>query len=191
MQAHAGMAMTRRAFMALCVALCSGLGIAATAAISQHIRNEIPHAQLSGSGSFTWFGLKIYEASLWTGEGGYQPQALSNAKFALDLQYARDLNGSRIADASLQQIVKLAIGTPAQQQAWHARMKEIFPDVQDGTHITGIYLPGQGARFYLNGALLGEVLDADFAHAFFAIWLDPRTSAPRLRDALLTGAGKR
>jgi hypothetical protein len=70
-------------------------------------------------------------------------------------------------------------------------MKAIFPDVKEGEHITGVYLPNQGARFYLNGNLLGEVRDPDFAHAFFAIWLDPRTSDKKLRSALLADAGQK
>jgi Chalcone isomerase-like len=40
-------------------------------------------------------------------------------------------------------------------------------------------------RFYLDGKLLGEIADVEFAQAFFAIWLDPRTSASNLRKQLL------
>jgi hypothetical protein len=46
-------------------------------------------------------------------------------------------------------------------------------------------VPGFGARFWRNGAPLGEVADPAFSRAFFSIWLDPRTSAPELRAALL------
>jgi hypothetical protein len=31
----------------------------------------------------------------------------------------------------------------------------------------------------------GEIAEPEFARLFFAIWLDPRTSAPDLRAALL------
>jgi hypothetical protein len=60
----------------------------------------------------------------------------------------------------------------------------VFPDVQSGDRITGLYLPGQGARFYFGERLLGEVNDAEFARAFFAIWLDPRTRAPALLESM-------
>jgi hypothetical protein len=40
----------------------------------------------------------------------------------------------------------------------------------------------------LNGDPLGEIADPAFGPAFFAIWLHPETSAPKLRSALL---GKR
>jgi hypothetical protein len=65
-------------------------------------------------------------------------------------------------------------------------MEALFPDVHEGTRISGIHLPGQGARFYLNGNPLGEIPDSEFARAFFAIWLDPRTSASSLRNSLLS-----
>jgi hypothetical protein len=56
-------------------------------------------------------------------------------------------------------------------------MKGIFPDVKEGSRITGIHIPNEAARFYLNGKLLGEIRDPEFAHSFFAIWLDKKTSA--------------
>ncbi|HSQ73412.1 MAG TPA: chalcone isomerase family protein, partial [Rubrivivax sp.] len=68
---------------------------------------------------------------------------------------------------------------------WLAEMTRIFPDVNAGDRITGFHRPGTGARFFVNGRLRGEVLDADFARLFFGIWLSPRTSEPALREALL------
>jgi hypothetical protein len=53
-----------------------------------------------------------------------------------------------------------------------------------GDAITGHYLP-ESAHFAFNGRALGAIDDAQFAHSFFAIWLDARTSAPDLRAALL------
>jgi hypothetical protein len=64
-------------------------------------------------------------------------------------------------------------------------MRALFPDVAAGDSLSGLYLPGRGARFFHNGEPLGEIDDAQFARAFFSIWLDPRTSAPDLRAALL------
>jgi hypothetical protein len=70
-------------------------------------------------------------------------------------------------------------------------MEQLFPDVAEGTHISGVYLPGRGASFYRDGKPLGEIADRNFAKAFFGIWLDPRTSAPELRAALLRNVAKR
>jgi hypothetical protein len=58
-------------------------------------------------------------------------------------------------------------------------------DVREGDQLTGVYLPGHGARFYIGGQLLADVEDASFARAFFSIWLDPRTRDADLRAHLL------
>ncbi|MBR7779137.1 chalcone isomerase family protein [Undibacterium rugosum] len=151
-----------------------------------HIQQELGKARLSGSGGYRWFGLAIYQASLWTGPEGWRPDL---KRYALDLRYARSLVGKKIAQASLDEMEKLQVGTPEKRQQWLATMQQIFPDVKEGTHITGIYDGASGARFYLDGKLLAEVRDADFAQAFFAIWLHPNTSAPALRKQLLAGSG--
>ena len=46
-------------------------------------------------------------------------------------------------------------------------------------------VPGTATRIFVNGTLRGEVRDAEFTRLFFGIWLSPRTSEPRLREALL------
>ncbi len=153
-----------------------------------HIRLEIPRARLAGQDTFRWFGLSVYTAQLWVGPQGYRAQAPQATGFALDLRYARSLYGKRIAESSIDEIRKLGLGTPDQHQSWLEKMIRLFPDVREGNRITGVHLPGTGARFYLDGRVLGDIPDTDFAVAFFAIWLDPKTSAPSLRAALLAKA---
>jgi hypothetical protein len=159
----------------------------ASAAAPAHIAEHLSAARLAGAGPFTWFGLRIYDAELWVGEKGYQ----AGAPFVLELRYARKLDGAKIAQASADEMEKLGAGTSAQRSAWLARMKEIFPDVKEGARISGVFLPGAGARFYLDGKPLASVPDPEFARAFFAIWLDPATSAKALRAALLKEAAPR
>ena len=69
-------------------------------------------------------------------------------------------------------------------QRWEERMRQVFPDVKPGDHLLGIH-GGDGIDFYQENRLIGQIDGADFADAFFAIWLDERTSAPELRAALL------
>lgn len=159
--------------------------VALPSGIPGPVRLAIPDARLAGEGEFRWFGLKIYHAKLWVGKQGFRPDRPNGAMFALDLHYARALYGARIAQSSIDEMQKLGAGNPDQHRAWLAAMEKIFPDVQDGNRITGVHLPDTGAIFYLDGAPLGEVRDPEFGRAFFAIWLDPRTSAPDLRRALL------
>ena len=55
----------------------------------------------------------------------------------------------------------------------------------DGDRMTGVNVPGVGARFFHNGTPVGEVAEPAFAQAFFGIWLDPKTSRPDFRKQLL------
>ncbi len=169
---------------AMLLLLCAiGSAWAAPAYIEQNLNQP----RLAGKGLYTWFGLRIYEAELWVGEQGYAP----GAPFVLELRYARKLDGAKIAAASADEMAKLGAGTPAQRTAWLARMKEIFPDVNEGTRISGASLASGGVQFYLDGKALAKVADPEFARAFFAIWLDPKTSAASLRTALLKDAAPR
>lgn len=171
------------ASMAMLLAMAGALAAPAPAPVD----SVLAGARLAGQGMYTYFGLKIYEAELWVGEQGYR----AGAPFVLDLRYARKLDGAKIAAASADEMDKLGAGTPAQRKAWLARMTEIFPDVREGSRISGVYLPASGTTFYLDGRMLASVPDPDFARAFFAIWLDPKTSAPKLRTALLRDAAPR
>ncbi|MCA1937667.1 MAG: chalcone isomerase family protein [Dechloromonas sp.] len=130
-----------------------------------------------GQGSFRRFGFHVYDATLWTGEVPDGPP------LALRLDYRRKLSGQAIADASTTEMRRL-VGDVAQLAAWDQAMRRIFPDVRDGDHLLGVWRD-DGAYFYQNDALIGAVRDPAFARAFFGIWLDPRSSAPALRAALL------
>lgn len=169
--------------MVLLGSLLPQAGLAQTAPAS--IRASLPDARLAGSGTFRWFGLKIYDAQLWVGKDGVSAESLNSTPYVLDLRYARHLVGQKIAEASIDEISKLGIGTAAQRKAWLANMTALFPDVEKDSRLTGVYSPGQPSRFYLNDIPLGVIADPEFGPAFFGIWLHPKTSEPALRRALL------
>ncbi len=130
-----------------------------------------------GSGQYRRFGFLIYEATLWAGSDPLQPP------MALRLDYRRSIAGADIAEASAAEMRRLGVDT-ASLARWRPLMENLFPDVKPGDHILGLHGPA-GASFVYNGRALGAIEEADFARSFFAIWLDPRSSAPQLRAALL------
>ncbi len=131
-----------------------------------------------GSGEFRRFGFLVYAASLWAGEDPLRPP------LALQLTYKRNIAGAAIAEASVKEIRQLGLADEATLARCGTLMAGLFPDVRPGDAIIGEYRAG-GASFHFNGRLLGRIEEAAFARAFFAIWLDARTSAPDLRAALL------
>ena len=145
---------------------------------------DMPQARLQGSGRLRFLGLRIYDARLWSGPTPVGAEWAA-VPLALELEYARGLAGTQIAERSLVEMRRQAEPTPETAARWLAAMKAVFPDVREGDRITGVNVPGLGARFFHNGRLRGEVLDPDFARQFFGIWLSPRSSEPALRAALL------
>jgi len=150
-------------------------------------RDDMPQARLQGQAGLRWFGLKIYDAALWSATTPFDPEQ----RFALELTYQRSISRTRIVQASVDEIRRLFGDRydDARLKRWEADMERLFIDVHEGDQLTGVYLPGAGCRFYSRTQLLGEVRDPEFARAFFAIWLDPRTKDTQLRNRLL-GAEK-
>lgn len=150
-------------------------------------REVLPAAQLLGSGEMRIFGFAIYDAELWSAATAPADAAAMRAPFALQLSYRRSITRDDLVDASLKEIRRLASRAPdaAQMRRWQREMQQAFVDVQAGDRITGVFLPGEGARFYVGGELHHVIKDQAFARAFFSIWLDPRTRNPELRAQLL------
>lgn len=142
--------------------------------------------QVQGSGEMRWFGFAIYDAKLW--RSGEQWQG--DAPYALELTYRRDISAAQLVKTSIDEIVRLGERDEQRLSRWRTALEKVFPSVRDGDTIIGVYDPGRGARFYYNGKPSGRIDDAELAAAFFAIWLDPRTRAPELRQRLLAVGDK-
>ena len=155
-----------------------------TAAAPAELAAELPGARLLGRGTLRFLGLRIYDARLWVGAAPLGADWAAASK-ALELQYSRSLDGAQIAERSLTEMRRQGDIDSPKAARWLAAMKQVFPDVKEGDRITGLNLPGMGARFFVNGQLKGDVREPEFARFFFGIWLSPKTSEPTLRDALL------
>jgi hypothetical protein len=152
-----------------------------TVELPQSVRDAMPELRLRGDGRLRWFGLHVYDISLWSTGG----QINFQRPFVLAIRYARDFEGRRIALRSVEEIKQLGYGAPDQLETWRQAMERVFPDVKAGQRLTGVYRPGAGVDFYYGELARGTIADVEFAHAFFSIWLDPRTREPSLRERLL------
>lgn len=180
--------LSRRALM-VCVA-AAGLGSPAIA--QEPAGNRAPAVLLpygadwlpKGSGPLKFFGFKAYDATLWLPGASGGTFSFGRA-FALDILYNTSVKASDINNTSLIEMSRISAATAEQVQAWAAFMASMFVDVKSGDRLIGVHVPGAGARFFLNGKLIGETPDSGFSEAFFKIWLDPKARKPELRAALL------
>lgn len=138
-----------------------------------------------GQAEMRWLGLRIYRAELWADTAQWQVSApFDSGPFALQIRYALPVSRDQLVSTSIDEIRRLR---PTEQRLndWENAMRRVFVDVKSGDEITGVYFPGAGARFYQGVRILGDINDPQFARAFFAIWLDPRTREPDIRRKLL------
>lgn len=146
-------------------------------------QESLPGAQVVGAGDLRVFGFRVYTARLLSADtplNRHQP-------FALELTYHRTISRDDLVQASIDEIKRTSDASINDEQlaAWREQMTLAFVDVREGMTITGVYIPGREARFYVGEKLQHVVQDPQFAKAFFNIWLSPKTRNPQLREQLL------
>lgn len=166
--------------LSVAIALLMGGPVGAQPALSATLQDQTH----TGSARLRYWGFDVYDARLHVAKD-FDIQRFEAQRFGLELSYLRSFKGADIAERSIEEMKGLARLDPAQAERWQSAMRALFPDVQRGDRLTGVHVPGSGARFYFNGQWLGEVADDAFSRVFFGIWLSPRTSQPRLREALI------
>jgi hypothetical protein len=149
-------------------------------------RNQ-PGFELAGRATFSVWGLDIYDATLWIAPG-FSVAQYANHEFALELAYLRELDSTVIVKRSITEMRRQEMTDDGKLGAWEKSLRAVIPDVKRGDRITGWLKPGVGVMFFLNDHPLGEIHDPELAGRFFAIWLSPTTSVPKLRQALLASA---
>jgi hypothetical protein len=145
------------------------------------IEAEIPNAQMVATGRLTVFLFDVYDASLYTVNGKRQVVP----PYALKLAYLRDIKGEKIADQSTEEIRNQKQVDEVTLADWHSQMRNIFPNVKKGDHITGIYKSPSECAFYKNDSPIGQINNKQFCTAFFNIWFGENTSQPALRNQLI------
>lgn len=151
------------------------------------IQAELPNARWSGSSRMRFFGFDIYDATLWVAPG-FNPQTFHQHGLALSLTYLRAFKGRDIAQRSVQEMRRQGALETTLESRWLTAMQTAFPDIQAGERLTGLHLPGSGARFWHQGQARAQVTDPEFSRRFFGIWLAESTSDTKLRSALLQRA---
>ena len=134
-----------------------------------------------GSGTMSWALWDAYTATLYTKSEHYVP----SEEFAINLDYKMEIDGTDIAQRSIDEMNKIEKLPEEKSKTWFKQMDDMFPDVDEKTSITGVSIPNYGAVFYTNGKKIGEIKDVEFAKRFFDMWLSPKTSEPKLRKQLL------
>lgn len=142
---------------------------------------HVPRALKVGEGRLRYLFWDVYDAALYAPRGVWS----NKPPFALRLSYLRPIAGVAIAERSVREMHDQGFNDAVMLDIWHQKMRDIFPDVDEGVSLTGIYTLQGSTIFYKDMLEIGRVPDPEFGRAFFAIWLGERTSFPALRRQLL------
>ena len=173
----------RRALPVMLVVLCMLPGPAIADSAMSTAARYITNPQKVGEAVLKYLFWDVYRVELFAAPEGWHP----DAPFALTLNYLRDLEGADIADRTILEMRRQGFSDEKTLADWRSRLRAIFPDVSDGTRLTGVRDSDGKTIFYRNGAKIGEIDDLSFTRPFFDIWLGEKTSEPALRRALLGG----
>jgi hypothetical protein len=180
--------MKKRAALALLAGATTTFYLKAWASLAIDATPPLPGLRAAGQGTLRFWGFDVYSARLWVSPG-FQAENYLAQPLALTLAYQRDFSAKSIAERSITEMQRVGDFSTAQAARWRQALQAALPDIQAGDQLTGLYQPGRSAVFQMKGRTVGEVSDPDFSPLFFGIWLSPRTSEPRLREALLALPG--
>ncbi|CAM2863193.1 chalcone isomerase family protein [Pseudoalteromonas distincta] len=122
----------------------------------------------------------VYDAVLFTPSGNYSEGTLP-VKFKLT--YLRDFDAKEIVKATNEQWEY--IGKTGLADKYDSKLLSIWPDIKQGDSLTLITNEQGMSTFYHNDEKIGEINELQFSSDFLAIWLDEKTSEPKLRKQLL------
>jgi hypothetical protein len=130
--------------------------------------------------------IKAYVAALYVGDAAAAGDVLADVPKRLELNYFWSISGADLGKAGDQ---ILAQNVDAQSFAALRprldRINALYRDVKPGDRYSLTYIPGVGTELALNGGRIGVIDGADFAAAYFRIWLGAHPIDARLRDQLL------
>lgn len=146
------------------------------------LRKAIPDMAKAGEAQFSFLFLDIYDIALFAPQGRWD----DGAPYALSLRYHVPIEGRELAERSINEMRRQ--GVPEDKlKRWQGPMLALFPDVEEGTNMTTLAIPGKETRFFKNGRLINVIKDPDFAHAYLGMWLAENTSQPDVRARLIGG----
>lgn len=140
---------------------------------------------LRGSHLFRWFGFEVYWAALYVAPDVTDASVLgADTPRQLSLRYSRRITAAQIRKATQRTLEKNPAADVPALQARFDQLYRLYRDVRKGDGYDIVYTPDTGTEIRFNGELLGTIEGADFAEAFFGIWLSDHPIDGTLRDAL-------
>ncbi len=140
-----------------------------------------------GTREATIFKVNVYVAALYLENLSSDGYAICESEETkrLILHFVRDVGEGDITGAWTEGFVKNAGDDLLTFQDRIETLNSWMSDINDGERMVYTYIPGTGLEVSVSGDLKGVIEGADFASAFFSIWLGDNPPNGGLRDGLL------
>jgi len=132
--------------------------------------------------------IKVMEANLYLANKADAAKVLSDVPKRLTFTYTRDIAGKRFIDSANGALNDNC--TAAELAAIKDRVTQLhglYADVKKGDTYEYMYMPGRGTTLLVNGKVKGTIPGADFAKAYYSIWLGAKPVTTKLKRELLGG----
>ena len=130
--------------------------------------------------------IKAYVAALYLPKGVPPQRVLTDVPKRLELSYLVSIKGDDFGKGAEPVLRRnLAAEELARLRSRIDRINAAYQDVKPGDRYALTYLPGRGTELALNGTPLITIEGADFAAAYFGIWLGRRPIDDKLKNDLL------
>ncbi len=130
--------------------------------------------------------IKVYAGALYLEPGVRPDMVLGDVPKRLELSYFRALKGGDFGEAANKVLSdNVSQDTIERLTPQIERLHRLYQDVKPGDRYGLTYVPGIGTELALNGERKGIIEGADFAAAYFAIWLGPDPISAALKEGLL------
>lgn len=153
---------------------------------------QIQDKVLLGTALKRFLAFRVVTVDLYIPKGFEQQDVLSDIPKRLEVNYHVNIPKHELDRATIKGIEKNF--SPQQVESLMPDIDQInsyYPDIKAGDQITVTYIPQQGSQVELNGQIQGIVPGADFANAFFSIWVGENPVDEQAKLKLLGQYGQR
>lgn len=131
---------------------------------------------------------EVYAAALYLGEGVPAERALDDVPRRLEIHYLHNTPKAEMVRAADEALARnLKPGELAAVRARVAALHAAYEDGRKGGCAALTYVPGRGTEYALDGQVKAVIGGADFAAAYFAVWLGEQPSSRSVKEQLLKG----
>lgn len=142
---------------------------------------------LRGTGRLKWKGLiSVYDLGLYLPQDLPSADVFSDVPRRLEFRYFLSIEAKDFGEAAVPYLEKNV--SPIELAKLQGRIDAInslYRGVKKGDRYTLTYVPGKGTELAWNDSVLGVIEGADFAAAYFRIWLGEHPISESMRRSLL------